>query len=212
METLVKKPKRNPIDWESIEREYRAGQLSLREIARQQHCSAAAIIKHASRYGWTRNLTAAVKMETERRMVEVNAGVNTVNAREVIEAAAERAVSLVINHREHLKSLRKTVILLGEQLQKAAEDRDQITGEIMEEMDGEPPDRRSAMLRAVALPTHARAAVDLSQTLAKLIPLERQAFNINGGPVEKPEVPQYDLSRLNKEELDMLNSLTNKIV
>ena len=204
------KPKRKPIDWEAVEREYRAGQLSIRQIAKMYKCSPAAIVKRAAQYGWTRNLTAAVRAETERRMVEVNAGVNTVNAREVIEAAAERSVSVVIGHREHIQTLRKTVILLGEQLQRAAEDRDQITGDIMEEVDGEPPDRRAAMLRAVALPTHARAAVDLSQTLAKLIPLERQAFNISGA-VEKPESPQYDLTRLSKEELDMLNSLSNKI-
>ena len=41
-----------PTDWEAIEREYRAGQLSVREIARQHDVSAPAIVKRAKRLGW----------------------------------------------------------------------------------------------------------------------------------------------------------------
>jgi DNA-binding Lrp family transcriptional regulator len=40
---------RMSVDWEAIEREYRAGQLSVREIARQQGLSHTAINKRAKR-------------------------------------------------------------------------------------------------------------------------------------------------------------------
>ena len=42
------------IDWQAIERDYRAGQLSLRDMAGKHGCSHSAIANHADRHGWTR--------------------------------------------------------------------------------------------------------------------------------------------------------------
>lgn len=63
------KPK---IDWEAIEREYRAGQLSIREVARKHGVSDTAIRKEAKAKGWKRDLAdkvrKAVREEVFRRM------------------------------------------------------------------------------------------------------------------------------------------------
>lgn len=200
---MASKPKRPPLDWEAIEREYRAGQLSVKEIARQYKLTDAAILKHCKKMGLTRNLAGLVRVETERKMIEVSAGVSGANAREIVDAAAGRNVRLMVLHREDVCGLRATVKFLAAQLQKASEDRDLITGDIIEETDGE-PDRRAAMLRAVSLPTHARTAVELSQAYAKLIPLERQAHNINGISPEDPDKKKFDLSKLTDEQLASL--------
>jgi len=42
------------IDWEAVERDYRAGTLSLRELSRKHGCSHSAIANRAGREGWTR--------------------------------------------------------------------------------------------------------------------------------------------------------------
>jgi hypothetical protein len=59
----MKPAPRKSIDWESIEREYRAGRLTVAEIGRQHGLSHTAINKRAKRDGWTRNLADAVRME-----------------------------------------------------------------------------------------------------------------------------------------------------
>jgi predicted DNA-binding protein YlxM (UPF0122 family) len=51
----------DPKDWEAIEREYRAGQLSVREIARQYAVSEGAIRKRAKAEGWERALADVVR-------------------------------------------------------------------------------------------------------------------------------------------------------
>jgi uncharacterized protein YjcR len=48
-------------DWEAIETAYRAGMMSLREIAAQHGISEGAIRKRAKRDDWSRDLAAKVK-------------------------------------------------------------------------------------------------------------------------------------------------------
>ena len=53
------------IDWESIEREYRAGIKTLREIASSHGITHAAIDKRAKRDGWERDLSGRIKSKAE---------------------------------------------------------------------------------------------------------------------------------------------------
>ena len=43
------------IDWVAIERDYRSGSFSLRELAERHRCSHSAIANFAGRHGWMRN-------------------------------------------------------------------------------------------------------------------------------------------------------------
>jgi hypothetical protein len=49
------RPRRQAIDWLAIERDYRRGLLSLRQLAHKHGCSHSAIANFAGRHGWTRN-------------------------------------------------------------------------------------------------------------------------------------------------------------
>ena len=49
--------KRKKIDWEGINREYRAGQVSISLIADAYGCSEGTIRKKAKKEGWKRDLT-----------------------------------------------------------------------------------------------------------------------------------------------------------
>lgn len=48
-------PRRQAIDWSAIERDYRSGLLSLRQLAHKHDCSHSAIANFAGRHGWTRD-------------------------------------------------------------------------------------------------------------------------------------------------------------
>jgi hypothetical protein len=46
---------RRDIDWGAIEQDYRAGFLSLRELAEKHDCAHSTIANYAGRHCWTRN-------------------------------------------------------------------------------------------------------------------------------------------------------------
>jgi hypothetical protein len=43
------------IDWRDVERDYREGRLSLRQLALKHRCSHSTIANFAGRHGWTRD-------------------------------------------------------------------------------------------------------------------------------------------------------------
>jgi ribosomal protein L7/L12 len=156
------KSKRKEVDWEAIEREYEAGQLSVRELGRIFGVAASTIVRRAQKNRWQRDLTKKVQAKIDRKLCvpeEVTASATEAGGRDhatdekqIIELAAQRGVEVVRSHRK----------LLGESLK--------IAMNIIEELQARdlPTLEKSQSFRALA------------QSLAKLVPLERQAFNIDG--------------------------------
>ena len=61
---------RRSIDWEAVHREYRAGQLSVREIARQfGNIAESGIRRKAKAEGWKRDLTHRVREKVRTELV-----------------------------------------------------------------------------------------------------------------------------------------------
>lgn len=174
-------------DWEVIEREYRAGQLSVSEIGRQHGVSHTAINKRAKTHGWTRNLAARVKEEVSSRLVSDE--VSTANARETVEAAATRVVEVVRSHRKDIAKGRTIISTLFAELMEATENRVEIDEEIEKATADDKDGKRAAMMRrAVALPSRASSVLSLAGAMHKIVHLERQAFNIetDSGEDEAP--------------------------
>lgn len=65
MEPKMAQEKKKAPDWERIEADYRAGFLSVREIAAALGVSHVAIGKRAKRDGWERDLGAKIKAKAE---------------------------------------------------------------------------------------------------------------------------------------------------
>jgi predicted DNA-binding protein YlxM (UPF0122 family) len=187
MSANQKKPrtKRRPtLDWEAIDREILANQFSLREIAQRFGCTDTAIRKHMKAKGIKRDLSEAVRQRTRAKLVRVSVRDQHANEDQIVETAANQNIALVEIHRKDIKAGRELVCLLYGQLKEAADNREVLEDLIHDETkgkDGERTDykRRSAMLRAVALPAHAGVLRDLSGALKNLIPLERQAYGID---------------------------------
>jgi hypothetical protein len=186
---------RPPVDWENIEKEYRAGQLSVVEIGRQHGLSHTAINKRAKRDGWKRNLAGRVRAEVSTRLVSEQVSVETEQA--AIDAAAARGVQVVREHRTLIGKCLALVQRLVEQLDDASEHREEIEAAIDEATSGaSAAARRAAMTRAVSLVAHSQIAGNLGNALKTLIALERQAFALDDerGPVDAGpyQIVQYD--------------------
>ena len=94
---------KKPTDWESIERQYRAGVLSIREIGKAHDVSDTAIRKKAKTADWQRDLSAKVAEKVRSDLVrsEVRTA-NPQTEREIVEEAAATVVHVVRSHRTRI--------------------------------------------------------------------------------------------------------------
>lgn len=195
---------RNQIDWEAIEREYRADQLSVAEIGRNYGVSHTAINKKAKKEGWTRALAKKVRDRVREKLVsEVSKDNAAATEAETVEVAAERGADVIRIHRKDINQGRNLVGFLMGQLEEAAGNRQEIEEEIIADTnDDDNGRRRTQMLRAVSLPSHAGVIRDLSTAMKNLIQLERQAYNL-----DEKEGPSSDLESVLAEVAQRSSSL-----
>ncbi|WJN61350.1 hypothetical protein OH686_21615 [Pseudomonas sp. SO81] len=190
------------IDWEAIERDYRVGQLSLRAIATKHDTTPGAISKKAKARGWTQDASQEVRERTraglltaprkEQEQAETGNG-NSVSSAgnaptpEDIEVAVQTNLQVISRHRRDIAKGHGLVNLLFGQLEQAATNREEVEDAICEETkNDETTRRRSQMLKLVSLASHAGVLRDLSTALKNLVPLERQAYNLDEQEHEEP--------------------------
>ncbi|MGH8562727.1 MAG: hypothetical protein ACREXW_01050 [Gammaproteobacteria bacterium] len=146
-------------DWTLIEREYRGGQLSVSEIARQGGVSRGAVQKRAKKDGWARDLLPEVEAKVRQELVRDAAPDGALEA-EAVEAAAARSVEVVRQHRVMLGRLNRIATRLVQELEL------HLSGALPAPKWMRPTDTVAGIVLRVA------------QALGKAVPLERQAFAI----------------------------------
>jgi hypothetical protein len=149
------------IDWAAIEREYRAGQLPVAEIARLYSVNRATIYKCATQRGWTRDLAPAVRTRISTRLDAPTAAEGDA-AEETVEAAAMRAVSVIRSHRRDIARLRRIAEELARRIEAA--------------LNAAPDDDTPPVGGRDGLDA---ALVRLAQVTARVIMLERAAFGLD---------------------------------
>jgi hypothetical protein len=190
------KDKKAP-DWERIEADYRAGLLSVREIAAAQGVSHVAIGKRAKRDGWERDLNAKIKAKadalvTSRTVTSQVTAEKVATDRAIIEANAEVIANVRLQHRQDIGRARKLAMGLLAELEAQTSNVDLIDqlGEVLggdEESGQGVSDKMLALYHAVtSLPGRTKTMKDLGDTLHKLIGLERDAYNIGSGGETPP--------------------------
>ncbi|WP_145566137.1 hypothetical protein [Yersinia massiliensis] len=173
-------------DWEAIESAYRAGLMSLREIASQHNISEGAIRKRAKRDDWSRDLSAKIKERAEDlvRKEEVRKQVRTettLTERVLIEASAEVIANVRMEHRGDIRRAREITNALFDELGAECADIEALRklGELMLDPDENGRDRlNEAYQSIIALPERVKAVKALSDAMKNLIGLERQAYDI----------------------------------
>lgn len=176
-----------PADWEAIESAYRAGLMSLREIASQHSISEGAIRKRAKRDDWSRDLSAKIKERAEDlvRKEEVRKQVRTettLTERVLIEASAEVIANVRMEHRGDIRRAREITNALFDELGAECADIESLRklGELMLDPDENGRDRLNEVYQSIiALPERVKAVKALSDAMKNLIGLERQAYNLD---------------------------------
>lgn len=171
------KKKRRRADWQAVERDYRTGKFTLRELEAQHGVSAGQISRKAKEKGWTQDLRAVIKQATNNALLLQNATRTQQEAAEhnnpsviaTVLAAAEMNKQVILRHREDIEVLRgttmKAVVLVGQQVEAMLRQADAAAGK---------PDARLPDPAGVLL-----AAQRASQSLARLQAMERKAFGLD---------------------------------
>lgn len=174
-------PARN-IDWVKIEQDYRAGILSVREIAREVGLSDAAIRKRAKANGWERDLTEQVRAKTRqllvRSLASSQAGPQSPHATsdEISSKAAVTQVAVVRDHQISIHDAYSLTRRMLDELNATTSHPGEL--EVMIEAVYDDPKQRKAAQRAVSLPSRAAVMRDLATAARTWVGLERQAFGI----------------------------------
>lgn len=175
-------------DWEAIESAYRAGLLSIREIASQHGITHGAINKRAKRDGWERDLKAKIKAKADALVSrrEVSSKVSTETAtseRILIEANAEVIATVRMEHRGDIRRARNIANSLFDELEAQCADVGALEqlGDLMFQPDDNGRDKLNEIYqKVISLPGRVKSMKDLSDTLKTLVGLERQAYDIDG--------------------------------
>lgn len=170
---------RKQVDWESVERDYSAGLLSLREIAAKYGVSPSLITRKKNEGEWPKDLTGKIQAKADSIITGVNTGgvntggVNTsVNSKkasekEVIEASAQAIVNVKLGHRTSIRKLNSLVESLLDEIE---------TLNKYKSVDN--------------LPMRVDATKKLMDTLKTSIDKERQAFGIQDKTAEQKPTQQ----------------------
>ena len=180
-------------DWPWIKRQYRAGQLSTREIARRSTAkggkvSHVAIEKRAHKEGWTDDLAPEVRRRLQEKLVATVTKDGATNE-EIVEAAATEGVSVVQSHRKDIKTAASLARTMFTELKDATENLTELREAIdAVEKEKDPKkkarkqvdlEQRARLMKMIGLPARAGVLRELTQSMRLLIGLERQAFNID---------------------------------
>ncbi|UOZ20293.1 hypothetical protein LCD39_09975 [Enterobacter asburiae] len=173
-------------DWEAIESAYRAGVLSVRELAGKYGISHQAISKRAKKDGWERDLKAKVQAKADalvakREVARQVATESTISERQLIEATAEVIATVRMEHRGDIRRARELTNTLFDELAGECGDVAALEqlGELMRREDDKGMDKLNDLYhKIISLPSRVKSMKDLSDSLKTLVGLEREAYSI----------------------------------
>lgn len=181
------------VDWDAIEPHYRSGIRSLKDIGKEYGVSDAAIVKHAKKAEWTRNLKAKIQARADAKVsaaavsAEVSAN-KALTEKVVIEANAEVQTRIRLAHRTDIARGRK---LFGSLLAEIEAETDNLAlfqrlGELLDTSGTDENGRNirdllnEAYQKVISTTGRVDAAKKLTEMLEKLVRMEREAFGIEG--------------------------------
>lgn len=178
-------------DWAAVERDYRATQMTLRELATKHGCSNSRIAQKAKAHGWTRDLLPAIKQATDTKLIEaaVSSALSkqseqaTQDLSNVVMIAAEVNTQVILGHRRDVVAARDVAASLLDELARSAllaEDQELIA-QVLAGTGAEPADEakaRAAVQKALSLPSRIGSVKQLADAFDKLQLAERRAFGM----------------------------------
>lgn len=189
---MGRRSQENQIDWELIEKEFRLGQSTLRQLAASHQVQPSAISRKSKKENWIQDKREAVKLLSDAQLLVSNTHKATEKATPTaidIELAATVRTNIVLSHRSDAQRARVlTMSLLGE-LERQTDNLELFAqlGELLIDpaQDGDNAaaearhrKRVEAFEKAMSLAGRTNTMKALAESLAKVVSIEREAFGI----------------------------------
>jgi hypothetical protein len=176
MSQIASKPPSNPekrqrVDWDAVERDYRATQMTLRELETKHGISNSRIAQKAKAHGWSRDLLPAIKRATDAKLIEAAVSSElrkqstqaTQDLSNTVLIAAEVNTQVILSHRTRLAALHADVETAKHKLMQLGDE----VADIRE---------AAAFVQAVG---------NLASATKTLIEQERKAFGLDEDPAKQ---------------------------
>lgn len=185
-------------DWEAIERDYRTGRFTLRELGEKYGVLYTTIAGRAKRGQWKQDLADAVRSATSAALIAdlVEQGVD--KSVQVVQVAAEINKQVILQHRSDITKTREVALSLLNELRVLTVNSDELerllemaqsedmTEEQVEEM-------RANFRKLMSLGGRTGSLQKLADTMTKLQALERKAFDLDAPKEEQKGDPMSEL-------------------
>lgn len=116
---------RRRTDWDAVERDYRTGRFTLRELGAKHGVSHQSINDRAKRHGWTRDLAEQIRIATHARLaaqlVQQESDRAGRDLATTVLAAAEVNARVIQRHRQRLEALARDAELARKKLMDLTE-------------------------------------------------------------------------------------------
>jgi hypothetical protein len=176
---------RKAVDWDLVERDWRAGIKSKQQMSTEYGVSRQAMDKHFAKRGITRYLADKIRDKAtslvERSIVPAEP-LSPATEREIVDANAALQSDIILTHRKDIQRTRKLSMQLLGELEAQTDSRDLIEelSDLLRNPDDKAMMRRLELLeRMMSLGTRAGTMKTLTETLRTLVSMERQAFGLD---------------------------------
>jgi hypothetical protein len=181
---------RKQVDWESVERDYSAGLLSLREIAAKYDTKESSIRYKANQNDWSRDLSKKIEQKTNEKLrkIELRTELRSekaISEKEIIEASAQAIVNVKLEHRGDIRKSKRIVNSLFDELEITTDNRElfEQLGEILRNESDSGQDKLNDIYKKViSMPQRIDGVKKLTDALKTMIGLEREAYDIQSTP------------------------------
>lgn len=208
---------RKRTDWEAVERDYRTGLFTLRELEAKHGADNGLISRKAKKCGWTQDLSKAIKAATNAKLVEEivskEISANQQKVSTTVLAAAEVNKGVILGHRSSLARISSIAGSLMSQIEQAAQDMPSLSEviEMVRNPDENGIDRANDALRkAMARPQLVDDLKKLAEINERVIKGERQAFGLDEQNNPDADGPKSDRALTDAERAVRLYNMIAK--
>ena len=188
-------PRLTESDWTLVEKDYRAGLLSDRQIGEKYGVSHGSVQQQAKKRGWSRNLIgrsvakAEEKLAREELATKLASETKVASEKELVDSTSDALVEVMRGHRSDASRLRSVVTALLSKVETIINETElfEQIGDLCAAPDEKGIDKINDLYRKVIeLPAQTDTTKKLAETMKILIELERKIFKIDVGddPIE----------------------------
>lgn len=179
-------PRGKDLDWQAIEKDYRSGLMTDRQIAAKYGTTHRTIGLRADRDGWEQDLHAKIiaKAQNELSKAELSVELSEnkrIADKQLVDAGAEAIKNALLDHRKDIRRNRSLANKLLEELESQCESPEEFSKLAEMMASGDESKLNELYRKAISLPSRIDGAKKLAETLRVTVALEREAYSMDKG-------------------------------